>query len=215
MKTLITKLKTYNLKTTRGFAVFFTVLISSIVLAIALGITSTSYQETVLASSAKEGNISFFAADTGVECALYWDSLGYFDGDPGMQQIDCAGISSFPMVYAGYPAIFDLLLGTNSCSKITVEKNVPIDPADSSIMGTKIQSLGYNVSCTAVNNQASQPNPRIVERSIQVTYGYNAIAPYCGDAICNGAEDVTSCPQDCSGGGGGGGGGGPDNNSAE
>lgn len=31
-------------------------------------------------------------------------------------------------------------------------------------------------------------------------------APCCGDGICNGAEDVSTCPEDCGGGGGGGGG---------
>ena len=56
-----------------GYTLLFAVLVSSIVLAVALSILSISRKEFLLSSSARESAYSFYAADTGMECAHYYD----------------------------------------------------------------------------------------------------------------------------------------------
>jgi hypothetical protein len=58
----------------RGFVLAFSLLISSIVLALAFGIFNILLKQIVLTSSAKDSQIAFYAADAGAECALYWDT---------------------------------------------------------------------------------------------------------------------------------------------
>jgi len=63
----------------KGFVILFAVIITSIVLLVSIGISSVIYKETLLSSSSRDGGYAFFAADSGLECPLYWDSLGIFD----------------------------------------------------------------------------------------------------------------------------------------
>ncbi len=60
--------------TKKGFVLAFSLLISSIVLALALGIFNILLKQIVLTSSARDSQIAFYAADAGAECALYWDT---------------------------------------------------------------------------------------------------------------------------------------------
>ncbi len=57
----------------RGFTLFYAVLISSLLLAIGLAIFNITFKEVILSSGARESANAFYAADTGLECALYWD----------------------------------------------------------------------------------------------------------------------------------------------
>lgn len=58
----------------KGFVLAFSLLLSSIVLALAFGIFNILLKQIVLTSSAKDSQIAFYAADAGAECALYWDT---------------------------------------------------------------------------------------------------------------------------------------------
>ena len=54
----------------------FAVLTASVLLAIGLSIFNLTVKELVLSSSGRESQFAFYAADTGAECALYWDLKG-------------------------------------------------------------------------------------------------------------------------------------------
>lgn len=158
-------------KNNKGFVLLYTVLIASIILAITIGITSISYQEIILSSSAREANTAFFAADTGSECALYADlNLNLFN--QSQATFTCNG-QTITTVSTVAPAKFnfelDLDNGTN-CAKVTVEKD-PVALSNLYSTSTRIVSLGYNMSCVAVDNFLSNPPPRLVERAIRATYG--------------------------------------------
>lgn len=58
----------------RGFTILFAVLIASIMLAIGIAIFDITVRELRLSSVARESQFAIYAAETGVECALYWDS---------------------------------------------------------------------------------------------------------------------------------------------
>ena len=144
---------------TRGFVILFTVLVASIILAIALGVASVSYRELLLSSTAKDAEFSFFSADTGAECALYWDIQQSAFGTT-LVTPSCNG-GSVDMTSLSSPYTFRFATGAAGCAAVTVDKSDPTT--------TKIESLGYNVSC---NDLITAPtNPRIVERAIRITYG--------------------------------------------
>jgi hypothetical protein len=93
----------------RGFTLFYAVLVSSLLLAIGLAVLNITYKEFVLSSGARDSETAFYAADTALECALYWDGnahafgfygdslaeglVGFwrFEDNPGETAIDSSG----------------------------------------------------------------------------------------------------------------------------
>ncbi len=57
----------------RGFTLFYAVLVASLLLALGLAIFNITYKELILSSGARESAVAFYAADAGLECALFWD----------------------------------------------------------------------------------------------------------------------------------------------
>ena len=128
-----------------GFVLLFTILVSSIILLIALGISGISYRETILTSEANGGAEAFFAADTGAECGLYlvFGSDGDVCSFGPEKSIDDGSIS---LDSNGYDLDGNCVIISQPASKI-------------------IESRGYNVDCNNIIN-----NPRAVQRAIEVTY---------------------------------------------
>jgi hypothetical protein len=63
------KRATYN----RGFTIFFAVLVASLALAVGLVIYDLLNRSLALSQVAKQSQYAIYAADSGAECALYWD----------------------------------------------------------------------------------------------------------------------------------------------
>lgn len=176
-----TKYKIQNTRYKDGFVSLFAVLISLIILAITIGISNIAYKENVLAFSAREGSYAFFAADTGLECGLYQDSLGsVFVSVPTNPNFDCADIQITPnqnVITGEYTFQFEIDMDNKSrCVEVSVDKDVLIDdlynpdPAAPQISATRIYSNGYNINCADVDNILDIPNNRIVNRLLRATY---------------------------------------------
>ena len=60
----------------KGFTLLFAVLVSSLILAIGLSVANLTIREIQLSGTGRESQFAFYAADTGSECALYWDIKG-------------------------------------------------------------------------------------------------------------------------------------------
>lgn len=56
-----------------GFTILYSLLIISLLISISLGIFDIALRDFALAQSAAESQIALFAADAGMECALYYD----------------------------------------------------------------------------------------------------------------------------------------------
>ena len=145
-----------------GFVALFTVLLVSVILAMALGIASLSLKEIVLSSSASEGSKAFYAADSGIECGLYLErsTIG------PINSFDCNGLS-LPTSSSNDPDAeevveFDLPLGESGelCARVKIMREVTSGLGYS----TAIDSKGSNMPCD------DPDNPKRVERSIRVTY---------------------------------------------
>lgn len=155
MNIISKKLKTSN----RGFVALFTVLLASVILAMAVGIANISLKQIVLSGSATDANKSFYTADSGVECALYNDiKLDTFD--QGITDIDCNG-TDWGVVYSG-PTFAEFKMdftsdSGSSCADVTIDKT---DPSGELV---RITSKGTNTLCDMATS-------RTVERVIEVTY---------------------------------------------
>jgi len=155
-----------------GFVALFTVLITSVVLAMAIGIASISLKEIVLSSAASDGSKAFYAADSGIECALYWERTNTLP-DGLLTQLRCNGNSPIPTPFLllgpdqdpDYFSLeaynFSISFGENDelCADIAVKRKIT-----SGFYTTLIESKGSNTACD------DRTNPKRVERSIRVTY---------------------------------------------
>ncbi|HVY72678.1 MAG TPA: hypothetical protein VG984_01315 [Candidatus Paceibacterota bacterium] len=58
----------------KGFTIFFATLVASLALAIGLAIYDITVRQLSLSTTVVQSHYAIFAADSGVECALYWDA---------------------------------------------------------------------------------------------------------------------------------------------
>lgn len=146
----------------RGFTILFAVLTSSLLLAIGITIFNITYRELLLSSSARDSQFAIYAADTGVECALYWDTIASsFATGTGQRNVECASQLALFTVYPDRPSTSTFLLalpsggGVQPCAIVDVAKYE--NPTR-----TVLISRGYNTCETT--------NPRRVERALRVSY---------------------------------------------
>jgi hypothetical protein len=163
MQKIILKINN-NIKTDQsGFAMLFTVLIVSLILSIAIGISNLSFKQTVLSSLAKDSQISFYEADTAIECGLYYDTvllsfpLGT-DSSTVLPSISC-GNNTFSydntQSYTDYIVYKqDIIDTTKPCSTLLFDKVT-------SLGISIVQGRGYNICSSSV---------RQVERALEVRY---------------------------------------------
>ena len=79
-----------------GFALLFSVLVASLLLTIGLSIFRIALKELSISTAARQSIHAFYAADSGRECALYWDSKAVIPSlnapNPAGIVINCAGV---------------------------------------------------------------------------------------------------------------------------
>lgn len=148
----------------KGFVALFTVLIATVVLSMAVGISNIALKQIVLTASASDANKSFYAADTGIECALYHDMTSQvFDPILTNTETITCGMNNITIQNQGQGNFleFSLPVGENqeNCAYIKVNKTAEISPYTA-----VITSRGVNVPCD------NSDLPRKVERAIEVTY---------------------------------------------
>lgn len=61
-------------KKQKGFTLLYSVLISSIVLAASLSIINIALKQHKLSALSRESQVAFYAANTGIDCAIYWEA---------------------------------------------------------------------------------------------------------------------------------------------
>lgn len=157
-------------KAQRGFTILFAVLIASILLAIGIAIFDITVRELRLSSIARESQLAIYAADSGVECGLYWAlpaaGRSTFSTTSAIS-VNCNGqtinedIDGFSIGGRGYSATstFQVTYGT-ACAEISVATHL-INASDLQVR-TIIESRGYNV--------CDEADPRRLEREFRVIF---------------------------------------------
>src|SRR3989344_6801923 len=84
--------KKIKFKTSGGFVLPLAIITVSISLAISLTVSALIMSEIEFSSFTRESQKSFYAADAGIECALYWDlkKMAFSTSTPGT--ISCADL---------------------------------------------------------------------------------------------------------------------------
>ena len=158
---------------------FFAVLVSSLALAIGLAMYDLVVRELQISSTTEQSQYAIYAADTAVECALYWD-YNYVSADPSVvsifatstdstnttnlqancsnQDITNSTILTTTKTATSATTNTTLNIGVTYFAQIQVVKAVNI----SGIHTTTIYAYGFNTSNIA--------SPNAVERELQVSY---------------------------------------------
>ncbi len=84
-----------------GFTIFFATLITSLALAIGLSIYDLTVRELNLSATANQSQYAIYAADTGAECALYWDTQCEASGCNAGSAFATSTESTVPVAGAG------------------------------------------------------------------------------------------------------------------
>ncbi len=160
--------------TQRGFTLLLASLIASIVLAIGTSIFGLAQKSVELSSISRDSQLAFYAADTGAECALYWDYRWQYFGQItqtiGPPSPICNGV---PVTITGSPPgsptlgnppyPYDITFQFNSddgyCSSVEVNKKQV-----SGAIHTTITGNGFNTDCASITSS------RALQRSVTLTY---------------------------------------------
>lgn len=151
------------LNSKKGFILLYAILIMSIILAFTFSITDLTIKERKLSRFGEESSSAFFAAESGMECALYWDLIddeSWFRYDsinePGGREITCNGKPFIVGDDVSGITKIDLVFSDSSNSSTII-----VDKSDTD--STSLMVSGYSVVDSSLQNG--------VERGIQVTYG--------------------------------------------
>lgn len=98
----------------KGYTLLFAVLVSTIVLGVALFIVDVSKKQFELSVSSRNSAYAFYAADSGIECAVNannWTNLNGFSSSTGGTLV--CGSGTVTMTEVNPPVIFPTTLLTN------------------------------------------------------------------------------------------------------
>lgn len=178
-----------NKNSKAGFTLFIALVVTGLLLAIGFSIGNIVFKQIILSSTGKESQLAFFAADSGAECALYWDrknaaGVSVVEGAFATSSLIVVGPSTDircggQPIYVLYRSdtVLDPVNATTTfsvdfskidgnaeyraCARVTVIKNGPY---------TQIDSRGYNAFLDANNEDCDISNPRTLERGLQLNY---------------------------------------------
>ncbi len=169
----------------------FAVLVSSVLLSVGVSIFNLTIKELVLSSSGRESQFAFYAADTGIECAIYWDFKATEPGTMYATSTDSAGSWRETIVDTQAPTCVGVDLAPSFKNpvfvspspvsattqfELTIPNEFPVGtPAPycaivtvtkattGGITTTTISSRGYNMGCSSTDQNK-------IERALKVTY---------------------------------------------
>src|SRR3989344_841527 len=141
-------------------------LVGSLALAVGFAIYDLTVREIDLSAAASQSQYAIYAADTGVECALYWDSKApALNGVSSIFATSTSGWSAWAITANSSAATttFTLAIPNNGTPVQTYCAVVEVGKATiSGVLYTTIISRGYNTCLSAGVTR--------LERTLQVSY---------------------------------------------
>lgn len=137
-----------------GFTLLVSIIVTSMLLIISFVVVNVAYKQLVLANFNQESQYAFYNADSGIECAVYWDFKGGVSAfnAPISPTINCGGQLA-PTSTSGATTTFSVNL-TRGYVTVDVGKH----PNGLTIISSK----GYNTSAVG--------STRKLERGETLTY---------------------------------------------
>lgn len=174
----------------RGFTIFFATLVASLALAIGLAIYDITVRQLSLSTTVTQSQYAIFAADSGIECALYWDSKygpgGSAFATSSASAVPASGVpcGSYDIAANGTPPVpFAVgptgwtpwsVVSTSNSATTTFTITLPpytycavvevakVTNQSTGVVNTFIFSHGYNTCATNAQDQ--------IERELKATY---------------------------------------------
>jgi len=167
-----------SLERERGFTLLLAVLVASIILSISASIFKIAQKELTLSSIGRDSQFAFYAADTGAECALYWDFRHQlFDPQPpedapseptcnGQRICDPSSLWGSCNPGLPYPQTFSFQFESDGrCARVAVEKTL-IGNSPNQQVRTVVRSDGYSAACDVIDDTSL----RTLQRSVELNY---------------------------------------------
>lgn len=150
----------------RGFTLLIAVVLTSVLLSVGLALLDIALKQVTLSSTARQSQYAFYAADSAMECALYWD-----------QQQNAFGFAN-PLSSIRCAATDIALSSSVSGNTRTTTFSIPCPGGASAIVtvyktqGGATCNAGTAQSCLYANgyNVCSASDPRRIERGLKVFY---------------------------------------------
>lgn len=170
MKKLTTNNQSLTTNYKRGIALYIAITVTGALVLVSYAIIEIALKQIAISSIGRDSQQAFYAADTGAECAVYWDIKN--PTNPGISAfatdtpnaINCNNqpqpITFVPVVFNNQSgtSTFRMLFGTDPyCADVTVGKSYV-----GSNRKTTIESRGYNTCDTTA--------PQRVERAVRISY---------------------------------------------
>lgn len=165
----------------RGVALLFVVLVTSVLFLVAIGIANITYKELAFSIQARDSDVAFFAADTGIECGMYLNKneSAAFPGPStigpgsGSYHMTCNGKTLHVQPLSGV-GTFAIDLGA-SCAQVSIDKTVPVVISGVTHHYVTVTSKGYNQPITSSTSYTCLPTvgaepPNLVNRVLQITF---------------------------------------------
>jgi Tfp pilus assembly protein PilX len=149
----------------RGFALLVAVVLTSVLLSVGLALLDISYKQVILSSTARQSQYAFYAADTAMECALYWDQKqNAFSYATPLSTIRCSATDmtlSTSVSGGTRTTTFSMPCVNGVSGSVTIYKtNGPV--CSGTTATTCIYASGFN-TCTV-------SDPRRIERGLKIFY---------------------------------------------
>jgi len=151
-----------NFKNKKGFTLLIAVVVTGMLLIVSFAVVNVAVKQLVIANSNEESQHAFYAADSGTECAVYWDLRAIvppaFLNLSAVPNINCGG---GPVITTGY--IYGTATTTfrinypKGCAEVRVGKHT----IGGSVL-TIIDSRGYNTCDVGAT--------RKLERAVKLSY---------------------------------------------
>ncbi len=169
------------MKMKKGFTIFFAVLISSLALTVGLVIYDLLNRSLALSGFATQSQYAIYAADTGAECALYWD-LKYVGANNNNGGSNSAfSTSSADITEPSSGALCntqDILPNTGSAPLNTLTPplvTIKVEPSATYASTTFWISMGTTVAAPCAKVEVGKRgNP---SQTLVISRGYNTCTP--------------------------------------
>lgn len=168
----------YYIKQSRkqeGFVILFTILIAAIIMVIGLGMYSIASRETALSGTAREAQYAFYAADAGIECALYAQSLDNSGGNPIIDGVssEVFACGTLPVTRVGGsggitdPYVYRVMVDPvkRSCAQVNIFNVGTLTNPNM----RRVIAQGYNL-CNPNTATPLTDSPLLVERNLDTLY---------------------------------------------
>ena len=149
----------------RGFTLLIAIVLTSVLLSVGLALLDVTYKQVTLSSSARQSQYAFYAADSALECALYWDQQqNAFSYAAPLSSIRC-NATDLPLTTSVSGNLrtttFSIPCPGGTSADVTVYKTNGVATCSGSSTSC-LYASGYNV-CDATS-------PRRIERGLKVFY---------------------------------------------